>query len=331
MDKVILLKTQLAEAALLAKKGTYPNYRLAVILLDNFVEIQLAAIMKNKFDLDSGYSRVKKYSFTLRKKVLNNYDDLLRICVSEKVIESDDLRLLTFCHAVRNNLYHKGGEEMPLTHITLFILHDLIVTYQPTWKSARMFTSGHSDIDDPYEREDQPPLSGNSSEDWEYFLKTYFTFPDKEHMKPAAILSEFLLEKVYDAKGAFQFVRDDFSYFHPGTEDWTFNDFVREFSFLTRQKHEIAVIQDNPDKTIAESEFLALRESFRDKWRFKKEERLEKLAEKIKTLAKLPISECLEKYNSLKDEVFMFNDALGEAAMRLDGQMQLAYDIARGK
>lgn len=331
MEKVILLKTQLAEAALLAKKRTYPNDRLAVILLDNFVEIQLSSIMKNKFDFDGTYNREKKYSFVARKKILNNYDDLLRACVEEKVIESKDLRLLTFCHAVRNNLYHKGGEEKPLTRIALSILHDLILNYQSTWKSTRIFTSWGANSDDPYKRKDQPPMSGNSREDWGHFLNTYFTFLDHASTKPAIILSEFLLEKIYDAKGSFQFIRNDFSDFYPGTEDWIFNDFVREFSFLTRQKHEIAVIKENPDKAVAESELLSLRRSFRDNWRFKKEVRLDKLEEKVKTIAELPISECLEKYNSLKDEIFMFNEALGAAAVRLDGDIQLAMDIARGK
>ncbi len=106
---------------------------------------------------------------------------------------------------------------------------------------------------------------------------------------------------------------------------------MREFSFLTRQKHEIAVIKENPDKAVAEAELLSLRRSFRDNWCFKKEVRLDKLEEKIKTIAELPISECLEKYNSLKDEIFMFNEALGAAAVRLDEDIQLAMDIARGK
>lgn len=49
MERVLLLKTQLVEAAKLADSSDFAKQRLAVILLDNFIEIQLSELMKKKF------------------------------------------------------------------------------------------------------------------------------------------------------------------------------------------------------------------------------------------------------------------------------------------
>jgi len=62
MEKVVLLKTQLVEAARLGRSDDFRMQRLAVILLDNFVEIQLSSLIKEKFRWDSAFTfQEKKY------------------------------------------------------------------------------------------------------------------------------------------------------------------------------------------------------------------------------------------------------------------------------
>lgn len=48
MKKSVLLKIQLAEAAKYAIKEELPYKRLAVIMLDNFMELQLSSVIQNK-------------------------------------------------------------------------------------------------------------------------------------------------------------------------------------------------------------------------------------------------------------------------------------------
>lgn len=150
MEKVVLLKTQLAEAATFARSKRFGHKRLAVILLDNFIEIQLSALMQKNFLWDEGLFSPKKYTLERKTKVLNHYDELLKVCVKEQIITSDELRLLSYCHEIRNNLYHKGEEEKVLTQAAITILYHIIIKYQPHWKSAKNFTAWTNNFEDPY-------------------------------------------------------------------------------------------------------------------------------------------------------------------------------------
>lgn len=244
MEKVILLKTQLAEASRLAKTKTIAHDRLAVILLDNFVEIQLSALMKEKFIFDNPYYNPKKYSVTQRKKILNNYGDLLRTCVAEQIIDSDEMRILTFCHSVRNNLYHKVDEERLLAKIALNILYDIITRYQVKWKSASLITSWSSDTHDPYSQGGKYSFSGNSDEDWTYFLSKHFNFINKKYKKPSKLLSDFLLNKIREAKESYKFIKYEYGDFFSGIKEPTFDDFLCEYSFRSKMKDEIDIIKD---------------------------------------------------------------------------------------
>ena len=182
MEKVVLLKTQLVEAARLGRSDDFRMQRLAVILLDNFVEIQLSSLIKEKFRWDSAFTfQEKKYKQRERRKVLNYYDELLKTCVKENIIDEQEFFLLSFCHDVRNNLYHKIDEEKLLVSVALRILQKLITNKQPDWKSARGFTSYSSDSYDPFAKTNEKGwrMNGNSQEDWKYFLKKYFDFIDK--------------------------------------------------------------------------------------------------------------------------------------------------------
>lgn len=334
MKKVILLKTQLNEAAKFARSKYFGHKRLAVILLDNFVEIQLSSLINQKFQWDGiFYFQEKKYPHEKRKKILRNYDQLLSTCVKEGIINKTEQSLISFCHDVRNNLYHKGNEEELLTQIALTILYDLIIKYQPVWKSARDFTSYSSDSVDPYcsKKKESVRLDGNSEGEWKYFLSKYFNCLDKRQKPASKLLSDYLLEKLHETHTAMAFITKEFSIFFPYAEDWTFNDFLLNYSFQNVMFDEIEMIKEIKPREAAQIKYNDLFSEYEKRWRPKSKRRLKELENSTKAIARLSTEKSLEKFNSLKDEVIMINVAFCRAAHDLDGAIQHAIDVARGK
>ena len=60
MEKTVLLKTQLNEASKFGKSKDFKNQRLSVILLDNFVEIQLRCLIDERLYDDQLNSHLSK-------------------------------------------------------------------------------------------------------------------------------------------------------------------------------------------------------------------------------------------------------------------------------
>jgi hypothetical protein len=334
MEKVVLLKTQLAEAAHFARSKRFSHKRLAVILLDNFVEIQLSGLMREKFSLaDELYFKEKKYSHENQVKILNHYDELLRICVKEDIINTDEKRLLTYCHDIRNNLYHKGDEEVLLTKIAIVILNKIILKHQPKWKTTRKFTIWTHDSHDPYNpKKGYSSLSSeNSDEDWNNFLNKHFVCIDKRTKNASGLLSDYLIEKIKSTRDAIKFINQDYKIFFPSAKDWGYSDFLLHYSFLNVEQNELKKIKEIKDRTERQQKYDILFLSYKNSWRHKKQSRLKTLEKAFKQLAKLPIEKSIEKFVTYKDETNMLHAAFGRAALELDIAIQDAVDFARGK
>lgn len=334
MEKVVLLKTQLVEAARLGKSEEFRFKRLAVILLDNFVEIQLSALIKEKFSWDGAFIfQEKKYKQRDRKKILNYYDELLKTCVKESIINEQELFLLSFCHDIRNNLYHKIDEEELLVNVALRILKEIITNRQPEWKTARRFTSFSSKSFDPYGSSKKKGLlpGGNSEEDWRYFLNKYFDFIDKRKASSSSLLSKSLILKIKATRLNYSFIKNEFHIFFPYAVDWEFNDYLLHYSCKNVNHEKIQEIKEQKDKEIRQRNYNDLFDEYEKHWQFKKYERLNKIELKAKEMLKSDTYNSLEKYISLRTETNMIYEAIGRAASELDAEIQYEIDIARGK
>lgn len=331
MEKVILLKTQLAESAQFAKSKRFGHNRLAVILMDNFVEIQLSGLMGNKFLLDEiSASKGKKYSQERRAKIFSNYDELLKASIKENIITEDEHKLLSFCHGVRNNLYHKGDEEKLLIRIATIILQQIIVKYQPFWKSAKNVTSWSKKTNDPYNsREKSFSHSWNTENDWKSFLNKHFNCIDKRTKTASALISEYLVQKTKETKGNMRFIKDEFHIFFQQTKDWNFNDFLIHYSFYNVKHEEIERIKENPNKAEINIQINRLFLLYKQNWRYKRKDRLAVLEKSFKQFTKLPVEKAIEKFMTYKEEVKMIHESFKKAARDLDQIIDEAIDRAR--
>jgi len=103
---------QLEEVANQIDKHTPTGARLALLLLDNLIELLAFKKVQYIFALDSMYQRPgksPKYSPNKRKKVRDYFKDKVNFLVSEtKDINHDEGEVLKVGHKFRNEAYHNG-------------------------------------------------------------------------------------------------------------------------------------------------------------------------------------------------------------------------------
>lgn len=330
MERVLLLKTQLVEAAKLADSSDFAKQRLAVILLDNFIEIQLSELMKKKFSYDDWFtSKPPKYKSTVRKKILYNYDDMLKACVSENIITKEERDALNFCHDIRNNLYHQAKEESLLTTIALLFLNEIILKYQPDWRSGRDFMTMSLNPKDPYltNSESRPGTTSNSKEEWTAFLRKYFNSLPPDSKSVPDLITKHLLIKVGTAKDYYQFLLDEQGNF--SNEDWELNEYLMFYSFYNVKEFDLKSLKEGNDGVAYNEGHKKLIVAYKNKWTYVKPTRLNTLEDTFKRIAKLPAHKALNKFIAFRTEINMIFDALGKAARALDDEIEAQIERLR--
>lgn len=336
MKKSVLLKIQLAEAAKYAIKEELPYKRLAVIMLDNFMELQLSSVIQNK-------PSVKHLAFTKEdrrkerselEKAFKSYDALLKLAEKREVITGEERYQLAFCHTIRNNLYHHAQEELLLMEVALIILHEIIIRKQPKWKNGSMWYSyGSKDTDPFYEKDKEEPhfISGNTEEEWKKFLEKHFVLFEKNAPNIQIFLSQSILEKIGEIRDWYEFIKPEYHLFFPWAEDWDFNDYVMNYTFQRKLREMPEGIEEELCKDEKLDEIVDKHTEFASNWKRKDMKRVTAIEEKAKEMINLPAFKALERYINLQPDLLLIYYALRDAASDLDGKIQLAIDIARGK
>jgi len=329
MENVILLKTQLAEAAKYGKSKDFRFQRLAVILLDNFVEIKLNSLAKQKFMFDTELSKYteKKYSEKKRKKILTNYDELLKFSLGENTINEKEKYLLLFCHDVRNNLYHSIYDEELLVTISLKILKNFITEKQPLWGNVNFITQYNGKMEDPYKSKS---ASFNTADDWKFFLAKHFNFIDKRTSNSSNLLKKFILQKMSIVRDNYKFLMNEYADYFPYAKNWGFNDFIFTYSFKYLHQKEIEEIKEINKVSEREKQRKSLEAEYKQNWKNKKFSRIKAIEQKAKSMSRLEISKSLEVYISLRDEINIIYEGLKNAANDLNSQIDLEQEMANG-
>jgi len=330
MKKLIILKTQLAEAAKFGRSKRHAHKRLAVILLDNFLEIQLSAMMKNLFYLDGSWYRPnKKHTPSERNKILNFHGELLKACVKENIISSDDKAIISFCHNIRNNLYHQGDEDTILTKVSLFFMQETITRYQLGWKNGHLGFNHWKDAIDPYASKETSSINADSDEEWKYFLAKHFNCIDKRAKPPQKMLSEYLLIKLRESEDWFAYVDAEHSSFFPSMAGWGFNEYLMHFSFYEKEKEQIEMLPKSTTDEDPRLAFNRLYAAYQKTWKPKKKSRLDILRREAAALAELTPAKCIEKYLTLREEILLIHGAFQSAAGIIDQLVEEQIERSR--
>ena len=134
MHRTNQILLQLREADKFANAKS-PHYRrLAVILLDNAVELQLGRKAWFEFlcDRTTWYDGVRQHSRKRRREVDRSYPELLSFARDQGWISQEDVTVLRYGHQIRNGLYHQGWSDTLDTELAIRLLYRFIEGTFPT-------------------------------------------------------------------------------------------------------------------------------------------------------------------------------------------------------
>lgn len=329
MERIRIVKTQLEEAARFAKSSTPGHDRMAVILMDNFVELQLGRQMhfRFRFDFLSG-SPIRKFPINRRKEIMMQYDKILKVCVEEKIISAGERTVLQFSHDIRNRIYHQGEEDSLLIKVALHALHSIIVRHQPDWKGGTDIIYVGGNFEHPFTVKRIKKLGAKkyehgSREDWEDFLAHHFDVLDKRKKSPSRILSEFALRKLRYTKRIMELVLSEAAQktFFKHLKGWGFNDFLLHYSFKNTYAEELQRLVEMNDTPNSDRIKENMFNEYQQKYRSISAKRISSLEKSAKELAKFQIELALEKYIGMRTELLIIHDAFAHARYDLDQEI----------
>ena len=146
MQNINQILISVIEANRLATSANPHHHRLALVVLDNVIELQLrrkseTALM---FDDTTWYSGVRKYDRKRRKQISRFHAELLALAVDENWITEQDSLLLSFAHKLRNHAYHEGlPEDENDLKLGITLLFRFVVEHFPKWRGAGTVSYTH--------------------------------------------------------------------------------------------------------------------------------------------------------------------------------------------
>ncbi|HWA35838.1 MAG TPA: hypothetical protein VG737_16965 [Cyclobacteriaceae bacterium] len=314
MENIYKLKTQLEEAVRFANSSVLGHDRISVILMDNFVELQLGRQMFFKFRSEflNNYKNLK-YPLDKRQEIRFKYDKLLKACHQEGMISAHERNILAFCHDIRNRLYHRGDDDSLLIKIALHALHDIIVIHQPKWCGGTdiIRVTIDADFEHPFSKKRRMEAGDKayqigSREDWHDFVKHKFDILN-EDQSPSALLAQFLRDGIERLKSAM-------NYALPDGKTNGFDDLLLRYSFKIKCRDELQRIREIQDKRQAGILHKKLFKQYRQSYKALPLARMKSFEDMVEKLPGLSSGDALEKYLSIRTDYLLVHDSLVLAA-----------------
>ncbi|HET6324465.1 MAG TPA: hypothetical protein VFG04_07175 [Planctomycetaceae bacterium] len=208
METVNRILVTLVEANHLACATNPHHQRLAIVLLDNIIELELRRTAEKAFlwDRTTWYAGVRKHNRKRRNLVSRQFHELLTLAAEESLITDDDTQQLAYTHRVRNRVFHQGWpEDSSDLLLSITLLYRFIRRHFPIWRSsgwlmlpresaipiaeAKDDHSGRAPLlfgfEDPKSEECLDFMHGFQSEShWSRVLEHCLTFDDSRDVRP---------------------------------------------------------------------------------------------------------------------------------------------------
>jgi hypothetical protein len=352
----------LREADGFARSQNPHHHRLAIVLLDNIVELQLRrkSVKAFAWDNTTWYSGVRKYDRKRRKAVSKYHGELLGLAVEEGWITEGEKRLLEYAHRVRNRLYHEGHPEDRIDlSIALTLLYRLIRRRFSEWKNgglpmreypnpaikiedARSDKTGHS----PLIVGDEERHDVFSEEYWSQVIERCMTFDDTGDVRPLIKRrTDNLLDKVQGSidllteEPAMDFIpvlAQRFSVLSPAFARLEISR-IRMTNPAAALNIYLAVLDseewllDIADETERAKEFERLVNSHSFEMDIISHLRLDEYREMAESVTTQPEEEGIARFLEIEEDLEKLAWAAAECACDLDNHIQFLIDESRGK
>lgn len=208
----------LREADLFARSQNPHHHRLAIVLLDNIIELQLRRKAEWTFAMDRTYSfmGVRKHDRKQRKGVSKYHAELLALAVGEDLLVAEESMSLAFAHRIRNRAYHEGDAEDEVDfQIGMTLLYRIIRRRFPEWREYPSL--GPIPIEDAAtDPTGNAPLTfgddhGNSAhpgdDGWSDFVRNCLTYDDTRDIRP--LIKRRIENLVNDVQDSLDYLTED--------------------------------------------------------------------------------------------------------------------------
>lgn len=310
-----------------------PSYdRFSLILTDNIVELILHRQCERLILRDDMWKTFQppKYPDTLRKEVLGRkFKEKVKFCKNEKLLSEEEQIFINICHQYRNVLYHVGIKYNNMIHSLAILYHQLgCVLFKRLKPDGFTLPSPRKKYSEAVEKHINPSKVG-----FDIFKAVEDAYDSLSKNRPdlshpfSQVLSNSALNALEELENGLTFLVEnnpnnmneeqvilhvqlwDYLKDKDTAEEATkmsgikYDDFFRAIEYL--EQHWIAPIKNNPIP----------------RWKLR--------AENLKTNTNNFV--CMAKYDTLRNDISNFEEAVDKAAFALDRQIQLDVDAALGK
>ncbi|MEM8738174.1 MAG: hypothetical protein AAGG38_06810 [Planctomycetota bacterium] len=303
------------------------NYaRFCLILTDNAIELMLQEEASKIASLDEsgGWIRPPQYSKEARKKATNgNFHDKNDFCLEAGKISTEEHDFIKIAHKFRNDLYHSGVVHQNFCKTLAWYYHDLACQLLPRLSGFGFSWGSNDEISETiksYTTEFGLNFE-NPQKDLDSVSRKLSLLKLQQCEPLPKVLSQSILKDFESTQYSLDFlVSDNFSGYNQ-------SKIIYELQLIDcLQNTDLSKIKTPKD-------WVKHREVYEQKWtpKYKRNPipRWNKRAIQIEKLT--DNSRALNKFDQLRIDSRWFSKLVGEAAIALDGEIQMQFDAYRGK
>lgn len=310
---------------------------LAIILFDNLIETHLHYLLTNKIFINKISEQQGIYRY--KNEQLKHYEDILKYAKKEKLLNSDECKILKFAHQQRNKIYHENKIRKEDIELTIILYYIVISKKRIDWEKSAGYRFFSNYIDDEQINFGQGLIKESFPFDHnKYYFKAWDFIIQKWKIKNnlAETCKINILDQIESIEYSINYLIKTLeernylyntSYYNfvenKNAEDCRNIDFIllvhmyyRLISEDTKCKKELPSISD----------FIEKKKKVYPKW-----VDINKIKERVKKFKNLTDEKIFDNYVEIETRIFDLYQDSYDAMCYLDGYIQYLVDQYRGK
>jgi hypothetical protein len=347
--------------AITCANSKYPQDKaIAVILLDNLIELQLYKRAESAFmrDRATWYGGSRTISKRERQNIIGEkgkYERLLKFSKDSSLFSDEEQEIIKFAHEIRNAVYHRAEDDEIKIDIALLLYFSFLKRKLKIWGSPNrliMFTSraAYEQIDFGQGIEKGEHIRGLYHQKYfdttlDYLFSTW-QFTDQLDTKAIKLFSE----QLRSIRSGLLFIKEcskDINYYAALSYYWSLNDLFTKYEEIKRKPRDVDSIllismyirehkdelEDIDDLKSRQTRGRALlsqhRQKFKGRYPFWFD--LDMIEKRIVNLKGKTEHTIIKNLIDIQSKLHNLFQDVGEATSNFDGYIQDMSDRIRGK
>lgn len=338
MENINRLLIQL-DKAVNCIKSKYPQERsIAIILLDNLIEVQLYRTLTRKIFINKNPKLGERIMYRYEDRDISNYKDILKISSENSIISKDDLELLDLAHSIRNKIYHKGDFydeakiDLAMILYYIFLSENFKKMYCSYGFTSYQNSPAYEEIHFGQSLERDNFKLSNAKEYFRASSDVIFSRWVPRNTLSATITT-ILVGQIESVKSGLEFintyVKEDNDYYNRNNIK-EIDSILLYYLFIRKNRDKLNCIQDIIKKNEARK---ALFQDFQisNNYKYPYWIDFEKIEDRVKAFKNKSENYIVKNFRDIESKMYNIYQDVNEASSDLDGYIQHCIDIARGK